>query len=141
MSAQLHKYFVIIDGPFETFRFHETYISPITFSCNLDHKYAVILLEDVSTLLHSLDNYATLASNLENEITRRHSIQKEKEKMQIQIFHSAKLSSIGIFAGGIGHEINNPLTVAKGNLDLIQGRIKIVQRDKRSRYGLAIEKN
>jgi signal transduction histidine kinase/CheY-like chemotaxis protein len=34
--------------------------------------------------------------------------------------HQAKLASIGILAAGIGHEINNPLAIISGNLELLQ---------------------
>lgn len=41
-------------------------------------------------------------------------------EIENQLFHSAKLSSIGELAGGIGHEINNPLAIASGNHRRIQ---------------------
>jgi PAS domain S-box-containing protein len=42
---------------------------------------------------------------------------KEKEKRYI---HQAKLASIGELAAGVGHEINNPLAICIGNLNLIE---------------------
>lgn len=48
----------------------------------------------------------------------------EQRRMQAQLENSARLSSLGMMAGGIAHEINNPLTVihasASDLLDLAQ---------------------
>jgi len=41
-------------------------------------------------------------------------------KTQSQLMQSEKLASIGLLAGGVAHEINNPLAVVKSNL----GRLK-----------------
>ncbi|MBC77746.1 MAG: hypothetical protein CME64_17200 [Halobacteriovoraceae bacterium] len=38
----------------------------------------------------------------------------EKKEFERQAFHNAKLASIGELAAGVGHEINNPLTIVKG---------------------------
>lgn len=35
----------------------------------------------------------------------------EKKNLESQLIHSSKLASLGILAAGIGHEINNPLTI------------------------------
>lgn len=43
-------------------------------------------------------------------------VQEERERMQHQLWHSAKLASIGTLAAGIAHEINNPLTIITGNI-------------------------
>jgi two-component system cell cycle sensor histidine kinase/response regulator CckA len=46
----------------------------------------------------------------------------EADRVQIlgQLIHSAKLASIGTLAAGIAHEINNPLMVISGNIELGQ---------------------
>lgn len=41
----------------------------------------------------------------------------EREVLQRQVLQASKLASIGEIAAGVAHEINNPLTVIKGNLD------------------------
>ena len=38
--------------------------------------------------------------------------------MRLQVLRAAKLASMGELAAGVGHEINNPLAVIQGNLEL-----------------------
>lgn len=46
----------------------------------------------------------------------------EKKILESQLQHSQKLASIGELAAGIGHEINNPLAIAKGYLTTLEKR-------------------
>ncbi|MBN1114732.1 MAG: hypothetical protein JXA66_05285, partial [Oligoflexia bacterium] len=45
---------------------------------------------------------------------------KEKEQLQKQMFHATKLASIGELAAGVAHEINNPLMIIQGNIEMIK---------------------
>lgn len=49
---------------------------------------------------------------------------EEKANMQKKVFHASKLASIGELAAGVGHEINNPLAIIQGNLELMREEIK-----------------
>lgn len=51
--------------------------------------------------------------------TTKKELQKQKEK----IINSANLASLGEMAGGVAHEINNPLTIIYGHNRLIQRNI------------------
>ncbi len=42
---------------------------------------------------------------------------------QMQLIHSAKMSSLGEMAGGIAHEINNPLTIIIGRVEIMQTQL------------------
>lgn len=52
--------------------------------------------------------------------------QLEHSKIQSQLFQSTKLASIGELASGVGHEINNPLTIAIGNISMTS---KLLQKE------------
>ncbi len=43
----------------------------------------------------------------------------ERKKMEEQMLHTEKLASIGTFAAGVAHEINNPLAIILGFTDLL----------------------
>ena len=48
----------------------------------------------------------------------------ELQQAQVQLVHSAKMSSLGQLVAGIAHEINNPLSLIYGNLSYIESYIQ-----------------
>jgi len=50
-------------------------------------------------------------------------IEKELQEEKIKSFQSSKLASLGEVAAGVAHEINNPLSVAIGRLEIIKRKI------------------
>ncbi|OFZ21484.1 MAG: hypothetical protein A2X94_08225 [Bdellovibrionales bacterium GWB1_55_8] len=63
-------------------------------------------------------------SPMKASLVRRLDAEKQKETLQSQLFHSAKLATIGTMAAGIAHEINNPLAIMLGNEELLRERIR-----------------
>ena len=57
------------------------------------------------------------------DITELKKAQNELKEQQAQLVQTAKMVSLGEMSSGMAHEINNPLFVADGNLDLIRSRI------------------
>jgi PAS domain S-box-containing protein len=58
-----------------------------------------------------------------SDLTSIRKAEKEKEELQLRLMTAAKLSLIGEMSAGLAHEINNPLMVILGNLDLLEERI------------------
>lgn len=54
------------------------------------------------------------------DVSPKKKAENEKEAMKSQVLRSAKMASIGELASGIGHEINNPLAIIQGNLELLE---------------------
>lgn len=46
--------------------------------------------------------------------------QKRLQEQSVKLMHASRLASLGEMAGGIAHEINNPLTIIMGSLGFIQ---------------------
>jgi len=50
--------------------------------------------------------------------------EKENENLQKQLLQASRLASIGELAAGVGHEINNPLTIMSGHTELLEKKLK-----------------
>ncbi len=46
-------------------------------------------------------------------------LQKNKE-LQAELVHTSKLAAIGAISAGVAHEINNPIAIIRGNLDVLE---------------------
>lgn len=65
-----------------------------------------------------------LLVGISRDVTEERVAAEERDKMQKQIFQSSKLASIGELAAGIGHEINNPLFVISGSLEILEQQLQ-----------------
>lgn len=54
------------------------------------------------------------------DITEKVNLKSELEQQRLKTLNSAKMASLGEMAGGIAHEINNPLTIIQGHINLIE---------------------
>ncbi len=63
------------------------------------------------------DEFSTLADGF------NHMMGALLQKQQ-QLIHSSKMASIGVLTSGVAHEINNPLFIAKGYIQIIMRKIK-----------------
>jgi PAS domain S-box-containing protein len=57
------------------------------------------------------------------DITKVKELRAEYERAQQKLMHSAKMSSLGEMAGGISHEINNPLTIIHGKATQLRRKV------------------
>ncbi len=87
-----------------------------------NHDKEVIVQYSSSVLLDDAEKIAGFICVC-NDISDKIAQEAESEKMQKQIFHASKLASIGELAAGVGHEINNPLAIIQGNMELFKNQI------------------
>ncbi|MEZ4741557.1 MAG: PAS domain-containing protein [Bdellovibrionota bacterium] len=76
------------------------------------------------------------------DITKEASLESDLENQKNLSYHHAKLASIGEIAAGVGHEINNPLSIAHGYLSAMKRSIDSNQplsRDEFKKYQEKIE--
>ena len=52
-----------------------------------------------------------------------------RKDAELKLSHASKLTALGEMAGGIAHEINNPLSIMKGFIDLMQKSVRRGQID------------
>ncbi len=79
--------------------------------------FAFVLAFLVLLISLLVSNFA-LVANRANELAEAKT--KELKLSQIKLVQAAKFSALGEMAGGIAHEINNPLAVIRGRAELIE---------------------
>ncbi len=93
-----------------------------------------------------LDSYLyQFVDNLSETISQQMDVVKqlEEEKQQVfQLAQSTRLSSLGAMAGGIAHEINNPLTIIMGSLKLAINELSspILEPEQKEKIIIALDK-
>jgi PAS domain S-box-containing protein len=73
-----------------------------------------------------VDGFLSVLMNI-SEIKK---MEIEKEVLQAQVAESARLSALGEMAGGVAHEINNPLAIIKGKAAVLKRKIELNISDK-----------
>ncbi len=68
------------------------------------------------------DSLGKIGAIIERE-TCEAELRSERRRMQQQLLLADRLSSVGMLAAGIAHEINNPLAYVLGNLDFALARL------------------
>lgn len=75
------------------------------------------MTKEISTLKHTLEQKVVeRTAQLEEKSQQLLSTQKELAKAE-------RLAGLGLLAAGVGHEINNPLAIIRGNVELLQDEI------------------
>ncbi len=81
-----------------------------------EHLRALTLFADQAAL--ALEK-AQLYRDSQRQLEKLLSVLDELSRTQAQLVHSEKLASLGVLAGGVAHEINNPLMVILGRTELM----------------------
>ena len=100
-------------------------------------KKSIPVLFSISVLKDDFKNLAGFVC-IARDITGEKAAAKEKEGMERRMSQSEKMAAVGQLAGGVAHEINNPMTVILGYTQIVLKRTK--SEDPLSKPLLAIEK-
>lgn len=69
-----------------------------------------------SFLLRGPDGKTQAVATIATDISEKKEMERQMEAQRLRLIHSSKMTSLGEMAGGIAHEINNPLAIIKGNV-------------------------
>jgi len=96
-----------------------------TLNVNESSRHAEFGAEDLRALTIFADQAALalekaqLYRDSQRQLEKLLSVLDELGRTQAQLVHSEKLASLGVLAGGVAHEINNPLMVILGRTELM----------------------
>jgi signal transduction histidine kinase/PAS domain-containing protein len=92
--------------------YHNEKMLAIVGVANRKEGYSESFLQQLNPILQVIGDII-YAQSLENEV----------EAQKNMAIHNAKLASVGLLAAGVGHEINNPLTIVIGQIELVQKQL------------------
>jgi len=61
---------------------------------------------------------------VDKDITEKKNAEKRQEEMNKKLLHSTKLAAVGELAAGVAHEVNNPLSIIMGNIEMMKSKIQ-----------------
>jgi C4-dicarboxylate-specific signal transduction histidine kinase len=91
--------------------------------------FVLYLLAASKTQSKDIRNMFVLEERLVNENRMLKETRQELEIQKAKAEYSTRLAALGEMAGGVGHEINNPLGIIAGNTDLLRSKLMISKVD------------
>lgn len=73
------------------------------------------------------------------DITEVKHLQRLIQEQQVQIINASKMSALGEMAGGIAHEINNPLAIIRGAAELLEHGLQSGKLDQQQLSGITVK--
>lgn len=83
-----------------------------------------IFLHTIKVPLYDLNGQPNYLLGISEDITAKKLTEEALKQSQMRNIESSRLSALGVMAGGIAHEINNPLSVIGLNATLIKELLK-----------------
>ncbi len=80
-------------------------------------------IRSVLNYLGPPDHPTAVVIGVHRNITDEIRAKKAEEEKRIQSIQASRLSLLGEMAGGVAHEINNPLAIIDGNVDLLRQKL------------------
>ncbi len=74
----------------------------------------------IATILVLLSIFTAIVISTRRLLNRAQANEEARKELQSQLFHAAKLVSVGELAAGIAHEINNPLAIISSQSGVIK---------------------
>ena len=83
--------------------------------------------EELRARVKSLLNLRALESEIQSRSAELELALRELRSTQEQLVHSEKMAALGLLVAGLAHEINNPVTFAKGSLSNLRRSLEELQ--------------
>lgn len=80
-----------------------------------------VLTETVGRVMRDAQSLDEMSHELVRQVDSR---TRERDEARDALTHAERLSSLGQLAAGVGHEINNPLTSVRANLEALRERLR-----------------
>jgi len=89
---------------------------------NLKKKNGEIAIVEINALPIVDSGKIAGSQGIVRDLTERKKLEARQRNLEFQLIKEHRLSSIGVLTSGITHNINNPLTVIFGALDIIEAK-------------------
>lgn len=84
-------------------------------------RYVLAMNSFVDLAVQVMLGTGLIVTLLQDASARVRAAERERERMQREVERDAKLRALGTLVSGVAHELNNPLTVILGHVDLLDG--------------------